>query len=137
MAKPPILGQLRVDMLRDVPEEISPVLQQMFYALNPFIQATKSALAGKLGWENFRAVKKTVEVASLPYTFTVPELRGNVYWVTVAQAFDLSQKSVPSIVPPRVAWTTSVVRGVPAITVTDASDFDTAKKYRWNLLVTS
>lgn len=137
MAKPPILGQLRVDMLRDVPEEVSPVLQQVFYALNPFIQSTKAAIAGKLGWENFRAVKKTVEVASLPYTFQVPELRGNVYWVTVAQAFDLSQKSVPSIISPRVAWTTSVVRGIPAITITDSSDFDPTKKYRWNLLITS
>jgi hypothetical protein len=137
VAKPPILGQLRVDTLRDVPEEISPVLQQMFYALNPFIQSTKDAIAGKLGWENFRAVKKTVEVASLPFTFTVPELRGNVYWVNVVQAFELSLSGSPSIIPPRVAWVTSVVQGVPAVTITDTSYFGTNAKYRWNLLVTS
>jgi len=137
VAKPPALRQLRVDLLRDMPEDTSPVFQQIFHALNPFIQSTKNALSGKLGWENFQAVKKTVEVTSLPFTFTVPELRGNVYWVNVVQAFELSLSGSPSIIPPRVAWVTSVVQGVPAVTITDTSYFGTNAKYRWNLLVTS
>ena len=136
MAKPPILGQLRVDLLKDVPEEISPVLQQVFYALNPFLQNTKDALAGKLGWDNFRAVRKVVDVSSLPLVVTIPEIKTGAYWVNVVQAFDTSSKTEASVIPPRVAWTNTSVRGVPAVSITAASDYDSAKTYRWSLLIT-
>jgi hypothetical protein len=136
MAKPPRLSQLRVDQLRDIPEDVFPALAQVFYALNPFLQSTKEALTGKLGWENFKAIQKTVEVTTVPFVLSVAELspsKPGMILVTQSQDLTLGQ---PSICP-SLAWSLVNQNGKTAVLVSEASNYDSSHTYRWTFLVTA
>ena len=136
MAKPPRLSQLRVDQLRDVPEDVFPALSQVFYALNPFLQATKEAISGKLGWENFKAIQKTLEVTTVPFVFSVAELtQGKPTWVQVTKAVDLTTGK--PAVSPSIAWDLVNQNGKLAVSVSEATPYDAAHTYRWTVLITA
>lgn len=134
MALPPRLSQLRVDQIQDASEETTNALTQVFYALNPFIQATKGALTKGLGWENFKAVQKTVEVTTVPLVVLISELTTRPSLVLVTQSLDLTTGK-PAICP-SLAWEVVNQNGKQALSITEASPYDSSHVYRWNLLVT-
>lgn len=108
MAAVPQLTLLRSDDLKDLPdEELGKVFDQVFFALNPFLTAVRDALAGRIGYENQKAVLKTVQVraGSFPLIVETTLPTGPVA-VFPAQALDVSnaRNPVPALTP-RVAWT--------------------------------
>lgn len=132
MARIPPLTRLRSDDLKEVSEDVKPVLDQLSYALNPFITATRNALAGRITWANFAAVKRTLKVRSdsFPLIVVLKDLPGNPDGVFVLQCFDATDR-VPALAP-RLAWTRDGV----AIRISAMSDLTAGHEYEVTLLVT-
>jgi hypothetical protein len=133
MARLPPLTRLRPDDFKDMGEEVKPAIDQLVYALNPFISAMRNALAQRLTWANFASVKRTVKVKadSFPLTVVLKELPGSPDGVFVLQCFDATDR-VPALVP-RIAWTRDGV----AIKITAMSDLTAGHDYDVTLLVTA
>lgn len=136
MAKIPPLLRLRSDDFKDLTEEIKPVVEQISYTLNPFISATRNALAQRLTWANFASLRKTVKVRSdsFPLFVSTKDLPGQPDTVFVTQCFDATDR-VPALAP-RVAWSRKVSNGVNGIELTAISDLTVGHDYEVSLLVT-
>jgi len=107
MAAVPQLTLLRSDDLKDLPdEELGKVFDQVFFALNPFLTSVRDALAGRLGYENQKAVLRTVQVRSGSFPLIVETtLPTSPVAVFAAQALDVSNARNPvPVLAPRVAW---------------------------------
>lgn len=132
MARIPPLTRLRADDLKDVTEDVKPVVDQLSYALNPFITATRNALARRLTWANFASVKRTIKVRndSFPLTVVLRDLPGTPDGVFVLQCYDLTDRA-PTLAP-RLAWS----RDGAAIKITAMSDLTAGREYEVSLLVT-
>ena len=133
MARLPPLTRLRPDDFKDMGEEVKPAIDQLVYALNPFISATRNALAQRLTWANFASVKRTLKVKtdSFPLTVVLKELPGSPDGVFVLQCFDATDR-VPALAP-RIAWTRDGV----AIKISAMSDLTAWHEYDVTLLVTA
>ena len=136
MAKAPQLSALRVDDLKDVPEEMAAVLEQVFFALNPFLTTVRDGLSGKLGWENFKALVRTIPIAkgqTYPINLSVADLVGSPQGVIVLQCINTGTKT-PALAP-RVAWG-KATNGNKAIQITALSDLSATDAYELTLLIT-
>jgi len=133
MAKIPPLTRLRPDDFKDVTDEVRPAIDQLVYAMNPFISATRTALARRLTWANFASVKRTVKVKpdSFPLTVVLKDLPGSPDGVFVLQCYDTTDRA-PALAP-RIAWTRDGV----AVKITAMSDLTTGHEYEVTLLVTA
>lgn len=133
MAKIPPLTRLRPDDFKDMTDEVKPVIDQLAYAINPFITATRNALASRLTWANFASVKRTLKVKadSFPLTVVLKDLPGSPDGVFVLQCFDATDRA-PALAP-RIAWTRDGV----AIRITAMSDLTAGHEYEVTLLVTA
>jgi hypothetical protein len=133
MAKIPPLTRIRTDDFRDVPEEVKPVVDQLMYAINPFVTATRNALAKRLTWANFASLKRTIRVrsTSFPLSVNMRELPGTPDGVFVLQCYDATDRA-PALAP-RIAW---VQDGV-TIRITTMSDLVVDHEYEVTLLVTA
>lgn len=136
MAKIPPLLRLRSDDFKDLTDEIKPVVEQLGYTLNPFISATRNALAQRLTWANFASVRKTVTVrsTSFPLFVSTKELPGQPDAVFVTQCFNATTRT-PALAP-RIAWQRKVANGVPGIEFAAMSDLTADQDYDVSLLVT-
>jgi len=137
MAKIPPLTRLRTDDFKDMTEDVKPVVEQIAYAINPFISATRNALAQRLTWANFAALRKTVKVRSdsFPLFVSTKEMTGLPDVVFVTQCFDATDR-VPALAP-RIAWGRKTANGIPGIEFTAMSDLTAGHEYEVSLLVTS
>lgn len=138
MAKIPPLTRLRLDDIKDVSDETKPVLEQLVYGLNPFITATRNALARRLTWANFAAHQATVKVRSdsLPVFVSTKDLPGqSAGAVFVTQAFDATDR-VPALAP-RIAWQRTTSNGLPGVRITAMSDLTAGHDYEVSLLITA
>ena len=133
MARIPPLTRLRPDDFKDVGEDVKPAIDQLVYAMNPFISATRNALARRLTWANFASVKRTVKVKadSFPLTVVLKDLPGSPDGVFVLQCFDATDRT-PALAP-RIAWTRDGV----AVKITAMSDLTAGHEYDVTLLVTA
>jgi hypothetical protein len=133
MAKIPPLTRIQTSTFKDVADEVKPALDQLVYAMNPFISATRNALARRLTWANFASVKRTVRVKadSFPLTVVVKDLPGSPDGVFVLQCFDATDRA-PALAP-RIAW----VRDGVTIRITAMSDLTAGHEYDVTLLVTA
>lgn len=133
MARIPPLTRLRPDDFKDVADEVKPAIDQLVYAMNPFISATRNALARRLTWANFASVKRTVKVKadSFPLTVVLKDLPGSPDGVFVLQCYDATDRA-PALAP-RIAWTRDGV----AVKITAMSDLTTGHEYEVTLLVTA
>lgn len=133
MARIPPLTRLRPDDFKDVADEVKPAIDQLVYAMNPFISATRNALARRLTWANFASVKRTVKVKadSFPLTVVLRDLPGSPDGVFVLQCYDATDR-VPALAP-RIAW----ARDGVAVKITAMSDLTTGHEYDVTLLVTA
>lgn len=133
MAKIPPLTRLRTDDFKDVSEDVKPVIDQLVYAINPFVSATRNALARRLTWANFASVKRTVKVKSdsFPLTVALQNLPGSPDGVFVLQCYDATDRA-PALAP-RIAWSRDGV----AIRITAMSDLTAGHEYDVTLLVTA
>ena len=133
MARIPPLTRLRPDDFKDISEDVKPAIDQLVYAMNPFISATRNALARRLTWANFASVKRTVTVRSdsFPLTVVLKDLPGSPDGVFVLQCYDATDR-VPALAP-RIAWSRDGV----AVKITAMSDLTTGHEYEVTLLVTA
>ena len=133
MAKIPPLTRIQTSTFKDVTDEVKPALDQLVYAMNPFISATRNALARRLTWANFASVKRTVRVKtdSFPLTVVLKDLPGSPDGVFVLQCFDATDRT-PALAP-RLAWTRDGV----AVKITAMSDMTAGHEYDVTLLVTA
>lgn len=84
MGAPPRLKGLRVEDFKDAPPELQPFLQKFFGALNPFLNATSTALDRGLTFrDNHAAVYKQ-------QTVRIPTLEWTLVGATGAPAFENS-----------------------------------------------
>lgn len=132
MARIPPLTRLRIDDFKDVADEFKPALDQIVYGLNPFITATRNALAKRLTWANFASVKRTLKVKndSFPLTVLLKDLPGTPDGVFVLQCYDATDRT-PALAP-RIAWSRDGV----SIRITAMSDLAAGHEYEVTLLVT-
>ena len=138
MAKVPPLSRLRIDDFKDLTEDVKPVVEQLAYAVNPFIQATTAALSRRLTWANFAAIQRTVKVRtgeSFPLFVSTKALPGSVGAVFVTQAFDSTDR-VPALAP-RVAWQRKTTNTDTGIEITAMSDLSAGHEYEVSILVTA
>ncbi len=137
MAQIPPISRLRVDDFKDLTEDTKPVLEQLSYAINPFLQATRDALARRLTWANFAAMQRTVKVRSdsFPLFVSTQALPGSPGAVFVTQAFDATDR-IPALAP-RIAWGRKTDRNGTGIEITAMSDLVTGHDYEISLLVTA
>jgi hypothetical protein len=114
-------------------EEVKPAIDQLMYALNPFVTATRNALASRLTWANFASLKRTVKVrsTSFPLSVNVKDLPGTPDGVFVLQCYDATDRA-PALAP-RIAW----VRDGVTIRITAMSDLTVDHEYEVSLLVTA
>jgi hypothetical protein len=133
MARIPPLTRIRTDDFRDVPQEVKPVIEQLTHALNPFVTATRNALAQRLTWANFASLKRTVRVRSdsFPLSVNVKDLPGVADGVFVLQCYDATDRA-PALAP-RIAW----VRDGVTLRITAMSDLTVDHEYEVSLLVTA
>ena len=89
-----------VAWLDAIPADVKPAIDQLVYAINPFISATRNALARRLTWANFASVKRTVKVRSdsFPLTVVLKDLPGSPDGVFVLQCYDATDR-VPALAP--------------------------------------
>lgn len=138
MAKIPPLSRLRVDDFKDLTEDVKPAVEQIAYAVNPFIQATTAALSKRLTWANFAAIQRTVKVRageSFPLFVSTKSLPGSVGAVFVTQSFDATDR-VPALAP-RIAWSRKTTNTDTGIEITEMSDLSAGHDYEVSLLVTA
>jgi hypothetical protein len=133
MARIPPLTRIRTDDFKDVSEDVKPVVDQLMYAINPFVTATRNALAKRLTWANFASLKRTLQVrsTSFPLLVNMKDLPGTPDGVFVLRCYDLTDRA-PALAP-RVAW---VQEGV-TIRITAMSDLAANHEYEVSLLVTA
>jgi len=133
MARLPPLTRIRTDDFKDVSEDVKPVLDQLMYAINPFVTATRNALAQRLTWANFASLKRTVKVrsTSFPLSVNVKDLPGTPDGVFVLQCYDATDRA-PALAP-RIAW----ARDGVTIRITAMSDLTVDHEYEVSLLVTA
>lgn len=138
MASVPQLTLLRSDDLKDLPDEdLGKVFDQVFFALNPFLTSVRDALAGKIGYENQKAVFKTVQVRDGNFPLTVETtLPTSPVAVFPVQALDVSDARNPvPVLTPRVAWVKGGNGNGVKVTACDL-DVSGGKVYSLTLLVT-
>lgn len=133
MARIPPLTRLRLDDFKEISEDVKPAIDQLVYAMNPFISATRNALARRLTWANFASVKRAVRVKSdsFPLTVVLGDLPGSPDGVFVLQCYDATDRT-PALAP-RIAWSRDGV----AIKITAMSDLTAGHEYDVTLLVTA
>ena len=138
MAKIPPLSRLRIDDFKDLTDEVKPVVEQLAYAVNPFIQATTAALSRRLTWANFAALQRTVQVRageSFPLFVSLKDLPGSVGAVFVTQCYDATDR-VPALAP-RIAWQRKTTKTDTGVEITAMSDLTVGHEYQVSLLVTA
>jgi hypothetical protein len=133
MARIPPLTRIRTDDFKDMSDEVKPVIEQLTHALNPFVTATRNALAQRLTWSNFASLKRTLKVrsTSFPLSVNMRELPGTPDGVFVLQCYDVTDRA-PALAP-RIAWTRDGV----TVKITAMSVLTAGHEYDVTLLVTA